>query len=58
MSDNDTPQAQTLPVAPTPPEDWECCGSECGEFCVYEIYAREKQDYDAAMRALAANKNT
>lgn len=34
------------PVKPTPPEDWECCQSECGDFCVYEIYAKEKQIYD------------
>lgn len=37
---------------PTPPEEWECCGSECGDYCVYEIYQREKQAYDAQQRAL------
>ncbi|MDO4433832.1 MAG: oxidoreductase-like domain-containing protein [Alysiella sp.] len=42
----------TLPPKPEPPEDWECCGSECGDACIYEIYRREKAAYDAAVRQL------
>ena len=37
---------EVLLPRPDYPEDWECCGSECGDFCVYEIYQREKQAYD------------
>lgn len=37
---------------PIPPEDWECCGSECGDYCVYEIYRREKQAYDEQQSTL------
>lgn len=39
---------------PVPPEDWECCGSGCGEACVWEIYYREKAAYDAQQRTLSA----
>ncbi|WP_080664926.1 oxidoreductase-like domain-containing protein [Kingella kingae] len=35
---------------PTPPEDWECCGSECGDACIHELYHREKQEYDAWLK--------
>lgn len=39
---------------PTPPESWECCGSDCGENCVYSIYAQAKAEYDAQMALLAS----
>lgn len=39
---------------PVPPEDWECCGSDCGDACVWELYYRDKAAYDAEQRALAA----
>lgn len=45
-------QDEELLIEPTPPEDWECCGSECGDYCVYEIYRREKQAYDAQQHRL------
>lgn len=32
---------------PIPPEDWECCGSECGDACIHELYRQEKAQYDA-----------
>ena len=35
---------------PEAPEDWECCGSECGDACIHEIYRREKQEYDAWLK--------
>lgn len=38
---------------PEPPEDWECCGSECGYTCVHEVYAREKQAYEDQQKLLA-----
>ncbi|WP_066566119.1 oxidoreductase-like domain-containing protein [Snodgrassella sp. CFCC 13594] len=38
---------------PIPPEDWECCGSDCGDACVWELYYREKAAYDAQQRHLA-----
>lgn len=40
-----TPKPDLLPE-PVPPEDWECCNSECGDACIYEIYRREKAAYD------------
>lgn len=40
-------QPETAPEKPVPPEDWECCGSECGDACIQEIYRREKAVYDA-----------
>ncbi|MBQ9601534.1 MAG: hypothetical protein IJR46_05925 [Neisseriaceae bacterium] len=42
----------TLPPKPEPPADWECCGSECGDACIFEIYRREKQAYDDAVKAI------
>ena len=39
---------------PVPPEDWECCGSDCGEACTWEIYYRAKAEYDAQQRQLTA----
>lgn len=46
----------SLPPKPEPPEDWECCGSECGDACIQEIYRREKAKYDAAIKALISIK--
>ena len=46
----DTTQKPNL-TPPTPPEDWECCGSECGDTCIHEIYRREKAEYDAQQNA-------
>ncbi|UXZ04888.1 oxidoreductase-like domain-containing protein [Moraxella nasicaprae] len=48
---------QTLLSKPEPPEDWECCQSGCGDNCVYEIYAKEKQAYEA-QQAQLNHKNT
>lgn len=45
-------KAEAVLPEPVPPEDWECCGSECGDACVHMIYAREKQAYDAQQRLL------
>lgn len=41
---------------PEYPEAWECCGSECGDYCVYEIYRRDKIDYDAQQKRNAYNQ--
>lgn len=51
-----TPRVETetevLLPEPVPPEDWECCGSECGDACTFEIYRREKAAYDAQQKKL------
>lgn len=39
--------SEQLPTPPEPPEDYECCQNGCDELCVFEIYRREKADYDA-----------
>lgn len=39
------PNKYNLPPAPVTPEDWECCGSECGDACVFELYRRECIEY-------------
>ena len=41
---------------PVAPEDWECCGSECGDACTFEIYRRDKAAYDAQQKALKENQ--
>ena len=41
-----------LPPEPVPPEDWECCGSECGDACIQTMYWVEKARYDAQQRKL------
>lgn len=41
---------------PVPPEDWECCGSDCGDVCVWELYYRDKAAYDAQQLLLAASQ--
>ncbi len=46
----------TLPEMPRMPEEWECCGSWCGDSCVYEIYRREKEEYMEQMRMIAELK--
>ncbi len=38
---------------PVAPEDWECCGSDCGDACVWELYYRDKAAYDAQQRDIA-----
>ena len=44
------------PLLPEPvkPEDWECCGSECGDACIQTIYYQEKAAYDAQQLRLRA----
>ena len=44
-----------LPPEPVPPEDWECCGSECGDACTFEIYRREKAEYEALKRQVQSD---
>ncbi len=50
----DNPLGEPLLPEPNYPEDWECCGSECGEMCVYQLYNDEKAAYDAQQKRLAA----
>lgn len=54
------PNPNEIPPEPVLPEDWECCGSECGDACIHEIYRREKAAYDAHIRTLneAAGEKT
>ncbi len=42
------------PLLPEPeqPADWECCGSDCGEACIWEMYYRDKRLYDEQQRQL------
>lgn len=40
-------QTPDIPPPPEPPADYECCDSGCGDNCVFEIYRREKAEYDA-----------
>ena len=47
-------EAALLPE-PVPPEDWECCGSECGDACTFEIYRREKAEYEALKRQVQSD---
>ena len=42
---------ESLLDEPVRPESWECCGSECGDACIHEIYRREKAEYDAQQNA-------
>lgn len=44
---------EALLAEPEAPEDWECCGSECGDYCIYEIYRRERQAFDEQQARLA-----
>ncbi|MDO5356711.1 MAG: oxidoreductase-like domain-containing protein [Conchiformibius sp.] len=43
------PQPEPL-NPPEPPQDWECCGSECGDACIFEIYRRELEAYRQRLR--------
>lgn len=49
---NDFPEK--LLDEPISPEPWECCDSGCGDACVYEIYRRDKADFDAQQARLKA----
>lgn len=50
----DTP-TDLLPLPPTPPADWECCGSECGDACIYVLYQKERERYEQQLRQLKNN---
>ena len=58
METTPKPDAAVLsePLLPEPvrPEDWECCGSECGDSCIQTIYYQEKAAYDAQQQRLRA----
>ena len=43
---------------PESPEDWECCGSECGEACIHNIYRRELAAYRAQQSKLEETAQT
>ena len=47
-----TPKPEKTLPKPVQPEDWECCGSECGDACIHEIYRREKTEYDEQQKTL------
>lgn len=51
MAANPNNKHASLPPKPEAPADWECCGSECGEACIFEIYRREQAEYDKALKA-------
>ncbi|REG84216.1 oxidoreductase-like domain-containing protein [Marinomonas pollencensis] len=36
---------------PTPPEDWECCESECSP-CVWDTYYEELREWNAEQKAM------
>ncbi|MBM6550489.1 oxidoreductase-like domain-containing protein [Marinomonas ostreistagni] len=36
---------------PEPPEDWECCESECSP-CVWDTYYEELREWNAQQKAL------
>ena len=38
---------ETLLPEPVRPESWECCGSECGDACIQNLYYAEKAKFDA-----------
>lgn len=46
---------ELLPPEPVQPEDWECCGSDCGDACIWEMYYRDKRLYDEALRQAKNN---
>ena len=41
----------TMSDKPTPPEDYECCESECSP-CVWDIYYDEMREWQAEQTAL------
>lgn len=43
-------KVEDLLPEPVRPEDWECCGSDCGEACIQTIYWQEKAAYDAQQK--------
>lgn len=47
--------APELLTPPVPPEDWECCNSDCGDACVWQIYYREKAAYEAMQAQLSTS---
>ena len=49
--------SESLLSEPVRPEDWECCGSECGDACTFEIYRREKASYDMQQKQLKNQNN-
>lgn len=44
------------PIEPFPPDDWECCGSECGDACVWERYSQAMVEYREAMASYTERK--
>ena len=42
---------------PIPPEEWECCNSDCGEACIWQLYYREKAAYTAQQNKLKSKQN-
>lgn len=48
-------QTDLLPE-PVAPAEWECCQSDCGEACVWQMYYREKAAYEAQQQSLKSDK--
>ncbi len=54
FSDSASKEQFIIPNKPIMPDDSECCQSECGEACVFELYRQDKLDYDAKIAQLKA----
>lgn len=57
MTDPNLPRTEDpAPLPPDPPEEGECCESECGEACVWTAYYEARADWERAMAAWRARQ--
>ena len=49
------PQDEQLPPRPRPPRDEDCCRSDC-VLCVFNLYERELERWEAAVAAIRARR--
>jgi hypothetical protein len=50
MTQDPTP-TDPAPTPPRQPDDLDCCGSACGDACVWTIYRESMDQYEAALEA-------
>lgn len=51
------PPTDAAPLPPEPPEEGECCESECGDGCIWTRYRQARAAYEQALAAWKARQS-
>jgi len=58
MNPSHQPPRDAAPKPPREPDPLDCCGSECGDACVWTLYRIEQARYQAELLAWQARQQS